>query len=378
VLHAEVVGGATLTLGLSVALLWSGLAPASYRTTVFHHFSSHALQSWGLGSLHELVINGLMTLFFFAVGLELSREIRVGQLRDIRRAVLPVWAALGGMVATAMLMHIVGWLAHSPAMRSAWGVPMATDIAFALGVLALAGPRIPKQLRLFLLTLAVADDIFSVIALALTGPHAPSAAWLGGALALGAGVWSVSRRIPPLLWWLALVGMWALFTKAGVEPSLAGVALGVLAPFQGDRSAGHRLEPVVMVTSNWAVLPLFAIIAVGIDWTAFTWSEGAVHYGIALATARVVGKVVGITGIIALARRAGLESQSTLSLSMYAAMSLLCAVGFTVPLLFAGNVFSSGGPLYSMTTLALLVASALSGLLGVWWLRHLSTRHVAE
>ena len=336
------------------------------------------MHHWEIGTTHSLVINGLMTLFFFAIGIELSHEIRVGQLRDTRKAVAPIFSALGGMLGTVLVISVLGWLFHNAPARSSWGVPMATDVAFALGVLALAGPRIPRELRIFLLTLAVADDIFSVIALALTGPHAPNAGWTMTAIVTGLVVAKFARFIPTVLWVVALVIEWLLFTKAGVEPSLAGVVIGLAVPFHGERSVGHRLEMPVMLASTWLALPLFAFVATGVTWSAIEWNTKGWQFGLFLILARGVGKVVGIVGVVILTRRAGVGPDPLLTNSMFVGLALLCAVGFTVPLLFASNVLGVPSSLYLMATLSLLVASLICAIVGVLILRRSTARVVAE
>jgi len=336
------------------------------------------MHRWEIGTTYSLVVNGLMTLFFFAIGIELSHEIRIGQLRDVRKAVAPIVSALGGMLGTALVISVLGWLFHNAPARSSWGVPMATDVAFALGVLALAGPRIPRELRIFLLTLAVADDIFSVIALALTGPHAPNAGWTVIAIVTGLVVAKFARFIPTVLWVVALVIEWLLFTKAGVEPSLAGVVVGLAVPFHGERSVGHRLEMPIMLASTWLTLPLFAFVATGVTWSAIEWNAKGWQFGLFLILARGVGKVVGIVGVVSLTRRAGVGPDPLLTNAMFVGLALLCAVGFTVPLLFASNVLGVPSSLYLMATLSLLVASLICAIVGVLILRRSTARVVAE
>ena len=376
-LHAETAGGATLLIGLLTALTWANVDPDSYQR-LLNLSLSEFMHHWEIGTTYSLVINGLMTLFFFAIGIELSHEIMIGQLRDTRKAIAPILSALGGMLGTALLISVLGWLFHNAPARSSWGVPMATDVAFALGVLALAGPRIPRELRVFLLTLAVADDIFSVIALALTGPHAPDAGWTLVAIVTGLVVAKFARFIPTALWIVALVIEWLLFTKAGVEPSLAGVVIGLAVPFHGARSVGHRLEMPVMLASTWLALPLFAFVATGVTWSAIVWNTTGWQFGLFLLLARGVGKVVGIVGVVSLTRRAGVGPDALLTTPMFVGLALLCAVGFTVPLLFAGNVFGVPSSLYLMATLSLLVASLLCAIVGVLILRRSTARVVAE
>ncbi|CAB4875207.1 unannotated protein [freshwater metagenome] len=376
-LHAETAGGATLLVGLLTALTWANVDPNAYRRLL--NWSLPALlHHWEIGTTYTFVVNGLMTLFFFAIGIELSHEIRIGQLRDTRKAIAPIVSALGGMLGTALVISVFGWLFHNAPARSSWGVPMATDVAFALGVLALAGPRIPRELRVFLLTLAVADDIFSVIALALTGPHAPDVAWTLIAVAAGLAVAKFARLIPMALWVVALILEWLLFTKAGIEPSLAGVVIGLAVPFHGERSVGHRLEIPAMLASTWLALPLFAFVATGVTWTAIVWDQTGWRFGLFLLLARGIGKVAGIVGVVSLTRRAGIGPDPSLTKPMFVGLAMLCAVGFTVPLLFAGNVFGVPSSLYLMATLSLLAASLLCAIAGVVILRRSTAQLVAE
>jgi len=363
--------------GLLAALTWANVDLDSYQRLLGWSLPAF-LHHWEIGTTYTLVVNGLMTLFFFAIGIELSHEIRIGQLRDTRKAIAPIVSALGGMLGTALVISVFGWLFHNAPARSSWGVPMATDVAFALGVLALAGPRIPRELRVFLLTLAVADDIFSVIALALTGPHAPDVAWTLIAVAAGLAVAKFARFIPTALWVVALILEWLLFTKAGVEPSLAGVVIGLAVPFHGERSVGHRLEMPVMLASTWLALPLFAFVATGVTWSAIVWDQTGWQFGLFLLLARGIGKVAGIVGVVSLTRRAGIGPDPSLTKPMFVGLAMLCAVGFTVPLLFAGNVFGVPSSLYLMATLSLLAASLLCAIAGVVILRRSTAQLVAE
>ena len=368
ILRAETAGGATLIFGLTVALIWANVAHHSY-LHLLHHPLPALFHHWAIGTPQEVVVNGLMTIFFFAIGLELSREFRVGQLQDTRAAIAPVLSALGGMAATALLLSVLGWLFQNGTARSAWGVPMATDVAFALGVLALAGPRIPRELRIFLLTLAVADDIFSVVALAMTGPHAPHATWVLAALGLAILAAIMAKRLVSVAWIALLIVEWILFTKAGVEPSLAGVLVGLAVPFSAQHSTGHVLEGPVMMASTWIALPLFAFVATGVAWSEIAWDRQSTLFGLFLFVARIAGKVIGIVGVVALTRRAGVGPEASLTTSMFVGLALLCAVGFTVPLLFASNVLGPNSTLYLMATLSLLVASLVSAVAGVCLLR---------
>ena len=217
---------ATVSIGTGVlaALAWSAVGASSYQRIIDTASRNHLLRETSIDSIHSFVVNAMMTIFFFAIGLELSRELRSGALTKASLAVPPVLGALGGMLVTALLSLIIGLATHSSALRRGWGVPMATDIALTLGVLALAGRRLPSQIRVFLITLAVADDAFSIIILALTGAtNVRLTGLVALCLTVGLGIW-ISKSTKQIGWNLVLLAvLWACFVWANVEPPLAGV-----------------------------------------------------------------------------------------------------------------------------------------------------------
>jgi NhaA family Na+:H+ antiporter len=361
----------SIGLGTSAALLWSAFGPSSYQRVFATTWPNNALRDASLDSVRAVIINGLMTVFFFAIGLELSRELRRGPLNKSAHALAPVFGALGGMVGTALLSLLVGVLANSSALRRGWGVPMATDIAFALGVVALVGRRLPLAVRLFLLTLAIADDAFSVIVLAFTGAthvHGWGLAFFALVVAIGL---VLMRRLPRLS--LALVvffALWACLLWADVEPALAGVAAGLLVPFQSEWA--NNLERSMSRWSTGAVLPLFALAACGVQWHHVALNKTTLVVVMGMVGVRIVGKVLGITGGVALARVFKWRLHPFITWPMLAAVSSLCAIGFTVPLLFANTLFGPRSSAYGADTLGLLLASVIAGTLGVTTLRYLT------
>src|SRR5665647_899505 len=212
----------TLVAGLLIALIWSSTGSGSYQRVLNSNWFSSGAPLGQINSLHNLVVAGLMTIFFFAIGLELSREVASGSFAKPSHAFPPVFGALGGMAVAALLSIVVGTFAHSAPLRHGWGVPMATDIAFTLGALALAGRRLPPTLRIFLLMLAVADDVFSVIVLSLTGADHVHYLELVAFFVLVV----LSRQVTPWNRWLrrrlgVLVLLWLGLMGAHVEPPLA-------------------------------------------------------------------------------------------------------------------------------------------------------------
>lgn len=353
-----------LFLGLVGALAWSGIAPASYQS-VTSSGAGGLVADWGVASLRGAVTNGLMTIFFFAIGLELARELRRGTLTRPEHSLPPVLGALGGMVGTALLAALAGAVTSTGALTHAWGVPMATDIAFALGALALAGPRVPPTLRLFLLTLAVADDVLSVVVLAFTG-HGPTVGgWLVVVAALvGAGLLVRLTGTPGRV--VALVALWVVFAAAGVEPPLAGVAAGVLAPWRSPHE--EPLEDLARRVATSLALPLFALVSCGVNWT-LAHDRTTTVVSAATVVVRLLGKVLGVLGGVGLARAMGWRTHPSLDGRRLLGGAALCGCGFTVPLLFAGRLFPPGGPLYQAFAVGLLGATVLCCAVGVAILR---------
>jgi NhaA family Na+:H+ antiporter len=299
--------------------------------------------------------DGLMTIFFFAVGLEIRREMREGELSTARRAALPVVAALGGMIAPALAyLAIAG---GDAATRRGWGVPMATDIAFAVGVLALLGRRVPPALRVLLLALAIIDDIGSIVVIAafyskkldLVALVVASAASLSVAGLARAGVRRpVYYLLPALIAWIGALG-------SGVHPTIAGVAVGLLMP-PGDLQ--ERLHPWVA----YAIMPLFALANAGV-----VVSGGAIGEPVALGVA--AGLALGKpAGIVAACKLATALKVATLPRGIGArelmVLGIVAGIGFTMALFVAELAFADTAHLES-AKLAILLSSCVAGVVGL-------------
>jgi NhaA family Na+:H+ antiporter len=385
----EAAGGVVLLACVAVALVLanSPLAagfdnfwkqPIGLQVGPFH--IEHSLLDW--------INDGLMTLFFFVVGLEIKREAVLGELRDPQKALLPIVAALGGMVAPAVIYFV---LVAGPDARRGWAVPTATDIAFVVGILTLLGPRVPHGLKVLLLTLAIADDIGAVLVIAV----AYNAGFAGAALGLafaGLGLvvlmqWLGFRSTLPYV--VVGAGVWLALLASGVHPTLAGVALGLLTPTRGlsrsvpidvvsDLSSrllglegGARGEPepvspldrLTQALHPWVafgVMPLFAlanagvVVLVGLLWEPVAW---------ATALALFLGKPLGIISFSWLAVRLGLARlPEGVNWAVLVGAGCLGGIGFTVSLFIAGLAFKDD--FHDQAKIGILLGSVASGCLG--------------
>ena len=353
-LRVEAGGGAVRVGAAALALL---VANSPLRSAY------HDVLGTGIGGLdvEEWAAEGLLSLFFFVAGLEVKRELVVGELRERRRAALPVVAAVAGMAGPAIVFLLVAWGEGG----RGWSVPVATDIAFALGVLSLAGSRYPASLRVLLLSLAVVDDIGAIVLIALLFPHGTDVVPLLGAAAALAAYAVLQRRgvRTPLVYVPLAAAAWWLVHEGGLHATVAGVALGLLTPV----GPGERLERRLQPWSAGVVVPVFAFTAAGVSLSRV---PGAVTDRVAWAVflGLLLGKLGGIAGGVALGTRLGLaERPAGVRTYDTLALGLLGGVGFTVSLLLAELAFD--GVREEHAKLAVLAASVLASLAAAAMLR---------
>ncbi len=381
ILRKETVGGALLLAATVVALVWANSPWAD---------SYHALRDLRVGpsALHlDLTLgawaaDGLLAIFFFVVGLELKREFVAGDLRDPRRAALPILAAVGGMIVPALVYLAVNAVAGTGALRG-WAIPVATDIAFALAVLAVVGTHLPTALRTFLLTLAVVDDLLAVTIIAVFYTSQVHVAPLLGALAvLVVFAVAVQRRVRS--WWVLLplaVTCWALMHESGVHATVAGVLLGFVVPVARSRAAGgpdagpglaehfeHRFRPL----SAGVAVPIFAFFAAGVTVGGLAGFADSLRDPVALGIVLglVVGKVLGIFGTTALVARFTRASlDAALRWADVLGVSLLAGIGFTVSLLIGELAFGADATREEHVKVGVLTGSVIAAILAAGVLR---------
>ncbi|MFC0429552.1 Na+/H+ antiporter NhaA [Kutzneria buriramensis] len=366
-LRTETVGGLLLLAATAVALLWANSPLAD---------SYHALRELTVGplALDAWAEDGLLALFFFVAGLELKRELVVGELADRRAAVLPVVAALGGMVVPALLALAIGG-------GQAWTIPVATDIAFALAVLAITGSGLPATARVFLLSLAVVDDLGAIAVIAVAFSTTINLVALGAAVALLAGYWFLQRRRvrSPWLYVPIAAATWFAVHEAGLHATIAGVALGLLTRVTADPGEAEapaiRLEHRLQPWSAGVAVPMFALFAAGVPIGADSLHAIVTDtVAIAVVVGLVIGKIVGVLGASALAVTTGLASKPRgLGWRDMAAVATLGGVGFTVSLLMAELALA--GDAAERAKAAVLLASAAASLLGAALLLRRSRVH---
>jgi NhaA family Na+:H+ antiporter len=311
--------------------------------------------------------DGLMALFFFLVGLELKREALEGELSSPAQVLLPAAAAAGGMAAPAAIYAWVNW--GDPVTMQGWAIPAATDIAFALGVLSLLGERVPSGLKVFLLTLAILDDLGAIVVIALFYTADLSGVSLGVAGAALAALLALNRlgvaRAAPFL----LVGLvlWVSVLKSGVHATLAGVALALFIPLERGRALEEDLHPPVA----YAILPLFAFANAGVSLAGVSPASFIDPVPLGIAAGLVGGKVLGVFGVSFLVVRAGIARlPEGAGWGSLLGTALLCGIGFTMSLFIAGLAFEHTGGEYTVQTrLGILCGSLLSALAGYLVLR---------
>ena len=429
-MRAEAAGGIVMVVAAVVALVW---ANSAWSDSYFRLFEAHI--DIGFGGFHfhhlseltvrEWINDAMMVVFFFVVGLEIKRELVVGELKDPRSAAMPALGALGGMVVPAIIytaFNLGGHAAHG------WGIPMATDIAFAVGVVSMLGRRVPVGAKLFLLALAIVDDLGAIIVIAIFYTEELALGWLLVAAAL-LGVVILMRRIdvrPISAYVIVGVGVWLAMLESGVHATIAGVALAMLTPVTSFYSPRHfgprardivertdaylpadaeaheldrhtlervqsllldlrrlaresvspleRLETTLTDWSSFFIVPIFALANAGVRISGGA-IEGAFHDTVMLGVffGLVVGKPVGVIGAAWLAIKLKLGRMPSKSTWRHMiGIGLMAGIGFTVALFVSALSFDPGTDFADSAKIAIFAASIVAGIAGLTWMRYVA------
>lgn len=403
-------GGIVLLISAIVALIWRNSPGGESYIQFWETELSINLYNWSLSeSLVHWINDGLMVIFFFVVGLEIKRELTTGELASLRRAALPVAGAIGGMLVPAAIYLLFN--AGGPAERG-WGIPMATDIAFTLGILTVLGSRVPLPLKVFFTALAIADDLGAILVIAIFYTSEISMLSLGIAAIIFLLLIGLNRArvYSPLPYALLGIGLWLAFLQSGVHPTIAGVLLATTIPsrsppnmrtllaqvitllesfelpvqwreqFDSRRQAAVntlediadrmqspalRLERSLTPWSTYLILPLFALANAGviINPQSINTLTSPVSLGIMLGL--IVGKPLGITSLAWVATRLGLaELPGGVGWGQFISASCLAGIGFTMSLFISGTAFADNPAIFEVTKLAILFGSILAAVIG--------------
>ncbi len=371
-LREETNGGKFLLAATALALVWANLSDSSYAAVWDAHVAIGPEWLKLDLTLADWAADGLLAIFFFVAGLELKRELTVGELADRRSAALPLLAALGGMVVPALVA--IAASAGNAIEGGAWAIPVATDIAFALGVLALVGSALPSGVRVLLLSMAVVDDLVAIVLIAVLFTSGLSLPWLaGGALIVGL-YWAAHRFEVDRVWllWGLAIAAWVCIHASGVHATVSGIALALLTPVhprQGEsHSPNERYEHRVHPTSAAFVVPVFAVAAAGIPLAAAgDVVSDAVAIGVIAGL--VLGKPLGVFGGAWLAVKAGLGTlPENVGWKDVLPVALLAGIGYTVSLLIARLAVSEPSAQESAAA-AVLIGSVCTSVAAIVLLR---------
>lgn len=362
----EAAGGIVLMLCAVLALAWANLPGGGYAAFWHQYIKLGFGETWALKlSLGHWINDALMAVFFFQVGLEIKRELLTGELNTPRKAALPIAAALGGMVIPALIY--MGFNPPGTPGQSGWGIPMATDIAFSLGVLSLLGTRAPLSLKVFLTALAIVDDLGAVLVIAFFYTEKIS----GPALGVAALAWAallLFGRLGGRRWWLFLplaLVLWVAVLKSGVHATIAGVLAAMAVPGGPEKHPplerwAHALHPWV----SFFIMPIFALANAGVAVGGHLAGEITSPVALGIALGLFAGKTAGIFAFSWLTIRLGLAARpSGVSNAQLAGISMLAGIGFTMSMFVAALAFGSG-PLSETAKVGIISGSLLSALGG--------------
>lgn len=371
---SEASGGIVLALAAIAAMIIANTPLNTWYESFIHTPVAIQVGNFAIAKdAHYWINDGLMAVFFFLVGLELKREVLIGELSNLKQIILPAGAALGGMIAPAIVY--VAFNYHEPEYLKGWAIPTATDIAFALGILSLLGNRVPNSLKVFLVSIAIFDDIGAILIIALFYTSDLSLGSLAIAALCLPFLYLLNRRnvtgITPYL----LIGiiMWAAVLKSGIHATLAGVVLALFIPMfdrtDPEHSPLEELEHDLQNTVSYGILPLFAFTNAGISLEGAGVSELFHSVPLGIAAGLFIGKQVGVMVMCWIIFKLGISTMPKgMNFKQIYGAALLCGVGFTMSLFIGGLAFGGDTPLFD-ERLGIIMGSIVSAIAGYLMLK---------
>ncbi len=361
--ESEKAGGLILLVCTAFSLVISNTSFSESYFAIWHYpVANHSFEHW--------INDGLMAIFFLMIGLELEREVYIGELSKIKDAILPISGALGGMLFPALIFFLFN---AGTKTQSGIGIPMATDIAFALGILSLVGNKVPNSLKVFLTALAVIDDLGAIIVIALFYTKTLYFANLMISLAIFAGLLVLNRMKVYQLWIYLVAGvfMWYFMLNSGVHATITGVLLAFAIPFQDgtEKTISYKLQHFLHKPVVYIILPLFALcntaIVIGSDWVQ-NFSE---DYSLGIIFGLVFGKPIGIVLVSLFVVAIGIAKlPKDMSFNKLLGAGFLGGIGFTMSIFISLLAFEDA-EIINNAKFMILVASLLSGIIGFLWLK---------
>jgi len=377
-LNSEAAGGIILILSAAIAMIIANSPLYDLYHDLLHDIQGPVLtKKLGPMTPHLWINDGLMVIFFLYVGLEIKRELVDGRLSTWDKRRLPVIAAIAGMACPAIIYLVE--TGGDPAVVNGWAIPAATDIAFAMGVLALLGKRAPTSLKLFLVTVAIVDDMGAVAIIALFYTEGLAPIWLGAAAVVMAAMYALNRfRVMNLIPYLLLtVVLWYAILQSGVHATIAGVLAAFMIPIiktpgapDAHDSPLHRLEHGISPWSSFLIIPLFGFANAGVSLEGVGLGEAFAPVPLGIASGLFLGKQIGIFGSVWLSVKLGIASRlrGATWLQVYA-VAALCGIGFTMSLFIGALAFPGNALLIDEAKIGVIMGSVVSALLGYTILR---------
>lgn len=372
--NLEASGGIVLALAAIAAMIIANTSLNTWYESFIHAPVAIQIGSFSIAKdAHHWINDGLMAVFFFLVGLELKREVLIGELSNVKQIILPAGAALGGMIMPAIVYLFFNY--NEPEFWRGWAIPAATDIAFALGILSLLGNRVPNSLKVFLVSIAIFDDIGAIIIIALFYTNDLSLGSLAIAGLCLPFLYLLNRRNVTSITPYLLIGviMWVAVLKSGIHATLAGVVLALFIPLfdrtDPEHSPLEELEHDLQNTVSYGILPLFAFANAGISLKGAGIGELFHSVPLGIAAGLFIGKQVGVMVMCWLIFKLGISTMPKgMNYKQIYGAALLCGVGFTMSLFIGGLAFAGETPLFD-ERLGIIMGSIVSGIAGYMMLK---------
>ena len=380
-LKLESAGGILLLFSAAVAMLLANSPLSSQYNDFLNLPVSLQIGSFSINkTLIHWINDGFMAVFFVLVGMEVKKELFEGALSSYQQAIFPAIAAVGGMIVPALVYWFIA--KQDPSLANGWAIPMATDIAFALGIMALLSKQVPLSLKIFLLALAIIDDLGAIVVIALFFSHELSVqALIFSGISILTLVLLNRFRVSALCAYMVIgASLWASVFKSGVHATLAGVIIGLCIPLKGKKGERplHDFEHILAPWSSFVILPLFAFANAGVSFDGIDVSMISSPLLLAIACGLIIGKPVGVFGFSYISVKLGLAKlPDGINFKQIFAVAVLCGIGFTMSMFLASLAFDAdaGESVNTLSRLGILLGSTVSATLGYLFLKQTTKRN---